>query len=129
MQFATQRVGTRPDAIALDGSEVRLLCGLSRGALSVFSLPPKAVARAVTHRTIEEVWYFLSGEGRMWRKLGDQEAITDVLAGIAISIPTGTHFQFRSDGAEPLIAVAAVMPPWPGEDEVYAVEGPWAPTV
>ncbi|MEO8714156.1 MAG: cupin domain-containing protein [Acetobacteraceae bacterium] len=126
MTFDTKRTSDPPDAIALDGSEVRVLCGLSRGALSTFSLPPHAVARAVAHRTIEEVWYFVAGHGRMWRKLGEQEEITDVSPGVSVSIPTGTHFQFRCDGAEPLTAIAAVMPPWPGEGEVYTVEGPWA---
>lgn len=128
-QFETKRISDAPDAIALDGSEVRVLCGLSRGALSVFSLPAHTVARAVAHRTIEEIWYFVAGRGRMWRRLGEQEAVVEVVAGISISIPTGTHFQFRCDGDEALTAVAAVMPPWPGEGEVYAVDGPWVATV
>jgi mannose-6-phosphate isomerase-like protein (cupin superfamily) len=129
MTFETSRIGDAPDVIALDGSEVRLLCGVSRGALSVFSLPAHAVARAVAHRTIEEVWYFVSGHGRMWRRLGEREEIVEVSAGIALTIPTATQFQFRSDSAEPLSAVAAVMPPWPGEAEVHVVDGPWSPTV
>ncbi len=128
MRFEAKRISDAPDAIALDGSEVRVLCGSSRGALSVFSLAANAVARAVAHRSIEEVWYFVSGHGRMWRKLGDQEEIAEVSPGVSVSIPTGTHFQFRCDGAETLTAVAAVMPPWPGEGEVYAVAGPWEPT-
>jgi len=129
MRFDTKSISDPPDAIALDGSEVRVLCGLSRGALSVFSLQFDAVARAVAHRSIEEVWYFVAGRGRMWRKLGGQEEITEVSPGLSISLPTGTQFQFRCDGAEPLTAIAAVMPPWPGEGEVYAVAGPWMPTV
>jgi len=48
---------------------------------------------------------------------------------VSIAIPTGMHFQFRCDGAEPLEAVAATMPPWPGEGEAYVVEGKWPPTV
>ena len=129
MRLETKRISDAPDVIALDGSEVRVLCGLSRGALSMFSLRSGAVARAVAHRTIEEVWYFVSGHGRMWRKLGDQEEITEVSPGVSICIPTGTHFQFRCDGTETLTAIAAVMPPWPGEGEVYAVAGAWTPTV
>jgi len=39
------------------------------------------------------------------------------------------HFQFRCDGAERLVAVAATMPPWPGAGEAYFVEGKWPPTV
>ena len=127
--FNTKRIGETPDAIAPDGSEVRLLCGLSRGALATFTLMPGEVSKAVAHRTIEEVWYFIRGHGRLWRKSGDAEDITEIGAGVSIAIPTGMHFQFRCDGGEPLEAVAATMPPWPGEGEAYVVEGIWPPTV
>src|SRR5947208_1919193 len=127
--FDTKRIGAAPDAIAPDGSEVRLLCELSRGGMATFRLPTGAVSKAVAHRTIEEVWYFIRGRGRLWRKLADAEEITEVGAGVSIAIPTGMHFQFRCDGTEPLEAVAATMPPWPGEGEAYLVEGKWPPTV
>jgi mannose-6-phosphate isomerase-like protein (cupin superfamily) len=97
--------------------------------MAVFRLQPKAVSRAVGHRTVEEIWYFTGGTGRLWRKLGDREEIVEVAAGVSITIPTGTHFQFRCDGAEALEAVAVTMPPWPGGDEAYAVPGKWEPTV
>jgi len=122
-------MSAEPDVIAPDGSEVRVLCQLSRGGLTAFSLAPKAVSKAVAHRTIEEVWYFTSGRGSMWRKLGDREEVVEVGPGISISIPTGTHFQFRCDGAEPLVAIGATMPPWPGEDEAFFVEGKWHSTI
>jgi mannose-6-phosphate isomerase-like protein (cupin superfamily) len=127
--FDTRRISTAPDAIAPDGSEVRFLCGSSRGGMATFTLMPGAVSKAVAHRTIEEVWYFVRGRGRLWRKSGNAEEITEVGAGVSIRIPTGAHFQFRCDGAEPLEAVAATMPPWPGEGEAYVVEGKWPPTV
>ena len=63
--FETKRVASAPDAIAPDGSEVRVLGQLSRGGLAIFSLPPNAVSKAVAHRTVEEVWYIVSGNGRM----------------------------------------------------------------
>ena len=129
MDFETKRISSAPDTIAPDGSEVRVLCGLTRGGLAVFSLPPKATSKAVAHRTVEEIWYFLSGYGRMWRLLGDNDEIIDVGPGISITIPTGTYFQFRCDGLEPLTAIGTTMPPWPGENEAYLVEGQWTPTV
>jgi mannose-6-phosphate isomerase-like protein (cupin superfamily) len=129
MDFETTRISAEPDAIAPDGSKVRVLCQLSRGGLAAFTLAPKAVSKAVAHRTIEEVWYFISGHGRMWRKLGDREEVVEVGPGISISLPTGTHFQFRCDGSEPLVAIGATMPPWPGEDEAFFVEGKWQPTI
>jgi mannose-6-phosphate isomerase-like protein (cupin superfamily) len=129
MIFETKTAGGAPDAIAPDGSEVRLLCGLPRGGLAAFTLLPQMVAKAVAHRTVEEIWYFVAGRGRMWRRLGEAEEITEVGPGVSLSIPTGTHFQFRCDGAEPLVAVAVTMPPWPGADEAYPVVGIWQPTV
>jgi mannose-6-phosphate isomerase-like protein (cupin superfamily) len=129
VKFATKRISSTPDAIAPDGSELRLLCQLPRGGLAVFSLPPNSVSKAVAHRTVEEVWYVTSGSGRMWRKLGDHEEIIELSPGGSLTIPTGTYFQFRCDGPEPLDAIGATMPPWPGEAEAYGVEGAWEATV
>jgi mannose-6-phosphate isomerase-like protein (cupin superfamily) len=50
----------------------------------------------------------------MWRRLGGREETVEVAAGTSVSIPVGTRFQFRSDSDEPLSAVGATMPPWPG---------------
>jgi mannose-6-phosphate isomerase-like protein (cupin superfamily) len=127
--FDTRHIADAPDAIAPDGSEVRLLGSLPGGSMAVFRLAPSAVSRAVAHRTVEEIWYFTAGQGRMWRRFGDREEITDVRHGVSITIPPGAHFQFRCDGAEPLEAVAATMPPWPGSEEAYSVAGKWEPTV
>ena len=129
MRFETRRIHSEPDAIAPDGSEVRVLCHLSRGGLAIFSLPPNAVSKAFAHRTVEEVWYVTSGRGRMWRKLGDDEQIVEVAPGISLTIPTGTYFQFRCDGEERLDVIGATMPPWPGEGEAFFVDGTWHPTL
>jgi len=129
MTFETRRIAGPPDVVAPDGSEVRVLCGLSRGGLAMFSLRPGAVSRAVAHRTVEEIWYVVSGCGRIWRKLGEQEEIAEIGAGVSLSLPTGTHFQFRCDGPEPLTVLGATMPPWPGADEAYVVEGKWRATL
>ena len=128
MSFETKRIGAAPEAIAPDGSEVRVLCQLTRGGLAIFSLPPGAVSKAVAHRTVEEVWYVISGRGWMWRKLGDQEQIVDLGSGVSLTIPTGTRFQFRCDGSEPLTVIGATMPAWPGEDEAFFVDGKWQST-
>jgi mannose-6-phosphate isomerase-like protein (cupin superfamily) len=127
--FDTKIASAAPDVIAPDGAEVRVLCATPRGSMAVFTLAPGAVAKAVAHRTIEEIWYVASGQGRMWRKSGEREDITELVPGVSLSIRAGTHFQFRSDGAEPLEAVAVTMPPWPGEGEATIVAGKWAPNV
>ena len=129
MSFATKRLGELPDATAPDGSEVRVLCSTSRGSLAHFTLPPHAVSKAMAHRTVEEVWYFVSGRGQMWRHSHDYEEIVDVEPGVAITIPVGTHFQFRCLSHEPLTAVGTTMPPWPGGSEAFTIDGIWDPTV
>ena len=129
MTFETSKIGTEPDAIAPDGSEVRLLCSLARGSMAAFRLAPGSISRAVAHRTVEEIWCFTAGRGQMWRRSGDREEITEVASSVSITIPTGTHFQFRCNGSEPLEAIAVTMPPWPGADEAFVVPGKWEPTV
>jgi mannose-6-phosphate isomerase-like protein (cupin superfamily) len=126
---ATKALAREADVIAPDGCEVRILAQTPRGRMAHFTLGPGQVARAVAHRTVEEVWYFLSGAGRMWRRHGDGEEIVDVVPGLSLSIPLGTCFQLRNDGEKPLAAVAVTMPPWPGEDEAYFVEGKWPASV
>lgn len=129
MPFETKQISTAPDAIAPDGSEVRVLCQVKRGSMAHFTLPPRAVSKAVAHRTIEEIWYFISGQGQMWRRLDGQEEVIEVRPGTSITIPAGTCFQFRSDSHEPRAAIGATMPPWPGEGEAYAGQGIWEATV
>ena len=120
-------LGMLPDAEATDGSQVRLLVTTGRGSLAHFTLAPGCVSRAVRHRTVDEVWFFLSAKGKMWRRYLDEEPVlVDVEAGVALTIPVGTAFQFRADMVyEPLAAVGTTMPPWPGENEAVLVEGPW----
>src|SRR5262245_44243833 len=111
----TRRLASAPDAIAPDGSEVRLLAAVPRGSMAHFTLPPGAVPRPVAHHTVEEVWFFVSGRGRMWRRFAGEEITVEVNRGVSINIPTGAAFQFRCDGDEPLEIVGVTLPPWPGE--------------
>ncbi|MDO9709889.1 cupin domain-containing protein [Paracraurococcus lichenis] len=129
MTWETKRLSDRPEAMAPDGSEVRILAGCGRGSLAQFTLPPGAVSRAVRHRTVEEVWYVLSGRGRMWRAAEGREEVVELVPGLSLSIPVGTRFQFRADGDEPLTTLGTTMPPWPGEAEAIPVEGIWPPTL
>jgi mannose-6-phosphate isomerase-like protein (cupin superfamily) len=129
MAFSTQSVATAGEVTAPDGSMVRLLAVAGRGSMAHFTLPPHGVARAVRHRTVDELWFVLSGRGRMWRCDADTEEVVVLEYGVSLAIPCGASFQFRSDSAEPLHAVGVTMPPWPGDDEAYFVEGPWDATV
>ena len=127
--FETKRLPLNPDVIAPDGCDVRILLDLDGGGMAHFELPGGEISTAVTHRTVEEIWFFLSGRGQMWRSSEDGEDVVAVEAGVCITIPLGTRFQLRSLAAEPLAAVAITMPPWPGEDEAVLVEGKWTPTL
>jgi mannose-6-phosphate isomerase-like protein (cupin superfamily) len=94
-----------------------------------FELPPGDTATAVMHDTVEEIWYFLSGRGQMWRQQDGYSAIVEVHANVSLTIPVRTRFQFRSLGNEPLRAIGVTMPPWPGDGEALVVAGPWHPTL
>ncbi len=127
--FETKRLGAEADATAPDGAAVRLLPRLAGGSMAHFELPAGAVSRAVTHRTVEEIWYVLSGQGALWRRSPQAERIEPIGPGVALTIPLGVAFQFRADAEAPLAFLAVTMPPWPGMDEAIALEGPWTPTV
>ena len=122
-RFETKRLPTARDAVAPDGSDVRILLGLSAGGMAHFQLAPGETSVPVAHRTVEEIWYFLAGRGEMWRRLDDHEEVVAVEPGVCITIPLRTHFQFRSFEGEALAAVGVTMPPWPGEGETYKVQG------
>lgn len=66
--FTTRRLSSEPDVVAPDGSDVRILPGLAGGGMAHFELAPSETSRAVAHRTVEEIWFFLSGRGEMWRR-------------------------------------------------------------
>ena len=127
--FSTARLPVSPSDVAPDGTDVRTLLQVSGGSFAHFELGPGKISNAVTHRTVEEIWYFQGGRGEMWRKQGDREEIVPVEAGVCVTIPLGTRFQFRSYGYEPLVVVVVTLPPWPGGDEAYQVDGKWKPTV
>ncbi len=124
--FTSGRASQAYDALAPDGSEIRLLHQI--GAVSVVHcrLPAGAASLPVRHRTVEEVWVFLAGRGQVWRKQGEREETLDVAPGMSLTIPLGTEFQFRAGGDAPLEFLIATTPPWPGEEEAVLLEaGRW----
>lgn len=127
-KFETKRLPVQRDCAAPDGSDVRLLLGVKNGALAHFQLGTDQVSIAVTHKTVDEVWYILSGQGEMWRLNNQQEEVILLEPGVSLTIPLGTKFQFRTIGDKPLAAIGMTTPPWPGEDEAVVVEGKWEPT-
>ncbi|MGG5821876.1 cupin domain-containing protein [Falsiroseomonas sp. HW251] len=129
MSFETKSLPARHDVVAPDGSEVRILLQRPGGSMAHFRLAPGEVATAIVHRTIEEIWYVLAGAGEMWRRHGEREEVVPLSPGTCLTIPVGTRFQFRATADAPLDAIGITMPPWPGDGEAVAVDGPWTPTV
>ena len=123
--FQTRTLPEQMDELAPDGSEIRRLCRTEGASLVHVSLPPNQVSRAVVHRSVEEMWYFVSGRGELWRSLAGAEAVVAVSAGVAVTLPAGTAFQFRASGTECLVAVCVTVPPWPGDAEAEPATGPW----
>lgn len=126
MSFVSTTPAAAYDVLAPDGSEIRFLPQLAGGSMVHCTLPPGAVSLAVTHRTVEELWYVLAGAGELWRAQDGREQVVPLLPGTAHTIPLGAHFQFRNPGAEPLAFVIVTMPPWPGMDEAVRVTDHWA---
>jgi mannose-6-phosphate isomerase-like protein (cupin superfamily) len=127
--FATLRLPSDATLLAPDGSDVHVLLGLPGGSMAHFELGAGRVSLAVTHRTVDEVWFVLAGAGEMWRKQGEREEIVALEPGVCLTIPVGTHFQFRASTSQSVAAVAITMPPWPGESEAIVVQGHWAPSI
>ena len=124
-EFSTLPLPAERTVVAPDGSNVRMLLGLSTGTMAHFELPAGMTSSAVVHRTVEEIWFVVAGRGQMWRRQGEREQIVELVPGTCLTLPLGTHFQFRASAAEPVAVVGVTMPPWPGADEAIAVPGPW----
>lgn len=126
-RFSTAHVDQAPEVMAPDGSAVRPLCALpGTASFAQFELGPGQTAKAVSHATVEEVWFVTSGSGEMWRSQGGEEEVTKLEPGVCLTIPLGTTFQFRA-GAQGLKAVAVTVPPWPVDspNEARFDSGPW----
>jgi len=122
-EFDTMRLPAARDAVAPDGSDVRVLLQLRAGGMAHFELAAGATSRAVAHRTVEEIWYFVAGRGEMWRQQGERDEVVVVERGVCLTIPLGTRFQFRSLGDEPLAAVGVTLPPLAGRWRGLRSEG------
>ena len=124
------RRAEHPDATAPDGSEIRLLAdarhAATRSSMVEVVLPAGQISRPVYHRTVEEIWYILEGEGQVWRCPPDADPASvprqQVSPGDALVIPTGWHFQFAASPNGPLRFLCHTTPPWPGEDEAVPAE-------
>jgi mannose-6-phosphate isomerase-like protein (cupin superfamily) len=123
--FATTRLPAGVTEIAPDGSAVRVLLGVSGGTMAHFELSAGKTSLAVAHRTVEEIWFVVTGRGELWRKDDAREEVVALEPGVCVTLPPGTHFQFRASPTEGVGIVAATIPRWPGGDEAERVPGRW----
>jgi mannose-6-phosphate isomerase-like protein (cupin superfamily) len=123
--WVTTQLSENYDYLAPDGSEIRLLPEVGGAGLCHCTLPEGGVSKAVTHKTVDEIWYVLSGEGQVWRKRGSHDAVVAVHEETSLTISFSDHFQFRNSGTEPLCILIATIPRWPGPEESVEVEGKW----
>jgi mannose-6-phosphate isomerase-like protein (cupin superfamily) len=119
------------DDVAPDGSEVRLRVRGETASMANFQLNAGAASRAVAHRSVEELWFVLAGNGHIWLKSETAEETVALRPGVSVRIPKGTVFQFRASHEDMLSILGVTIPPWPIDPvgaEPADVQA-WQPTV
>ena len=103
---------------ARDGSEIRELArppaSAQNQSLAEATVPPGSETTEHFHRTSEEIYYFLSGSGRM--RLGDE--VSAVQAGDVVVITPGARHKLWNPGDEPLVLLCCCAPPYTDGDTV-----------
>jgi mannose-6-phosphate isomerase-like protein (cupin superfamily) len=115
------RVEQRQSFITADGSSIRELAGIPSGnamqqSLAEATVPPGGETVEHFHRTTEEIYVFVGGEGRM--RLGQDEA--DVRAGDTVVIAPGVKHKLWNPGPEPLVLLCCCAPPYRDDDTVLS---------
>lgn len=123
--FTTRQLVEALPESAPDGSDVRPLVRVAGASVAHFTLAAGQVSKPVRHRTIEEIWYVLSGTGALWRQQPMGDSIVPLAPGTCVIIPPETDFQFRATGNESLCVLGITLPPWPGSAEAEACDGVW----
>ncbi len=110
----------RVDAfITKDGSEIRELLAhrnscLRQQSLAEARVSPGAATTPHFHRKTEEIYYILTGRGRM--TVGDE--VRAVAPGDAIAIPPQVAHQILNTGPEPLVFLCCCAPAYEHDDTV-----------
>jgi mannose-6-phosphate isomerase-like protein (cupin superfamily) len=101
-----------------DGSEVREIARppdtARNQSLAEARIPAGGETTEHLHRASEEIYHFVSGEGRM--RLGDEES--EVRPGETVVIPPGTRHKLWNPGSRPLVLLCCSSPPYYDEDTV-----------
>ena len=126
--FTTKHVQKDYNYKAPDTTEIRLLPSMKGGGLAHCTLRPGHTSNPIFHKTVEEIWYFIEGEGLFARSEGDSGTweVAEVESGVSVTIPVGVRFQFRNNGDVPLKSIIVTMPRWPGKNEAAPIaKGNW----
>jgi mannose-6-phosphate isomerase-like protein (cupin superfamily) len=101
-----KQLGQEYDYLTPDGSEIRLLSAVRGGGLAHCRLPPAGVSQPVVQKIVEEIWYFISGTGQVWRKLGDFERVVDVRSEMSVTLDAAKVAMIRAAAStQPLCAL------------------------
>ena len=103
----------------LDGSQIRELAGpawtaVRNQSLAEATLPIDGETTEHYHVEAEEIYYFVSGRGRM--RLGETE--DDIKPGDCVVIPPGTRHKLWNTGSEPLVLLCCCAPAYSDADTV-----------
>ncbi len=115
--------------VAADGSLVRLL-GRVPGASAIHcSVPARQVGNPSYNVGLDELWFFLDGNGQLWRRPRDRSVpgeVVDVRAGSIVSIPRDVEFQFRNTCDRELVFICMTSPAWSNEQQnQHLDQGHW----
>ena len=103
----------------LDGSQIRELAGPAwtdarHQSLAEATVPPGGETAEHYHPRTEELYYFVSGSGRM--RLGEEE--TEVHAGDCVVIVPGTPHKLWNPSSDPLVLLCCCAPAYSDDDTV-----------
>jgi mannose-6-phosphate isomerase-like protein (cupin superfamily) len=107
----------------LDGSTIREIAGRvtlpsQNQSLAEAVVPPGGQTLAHYHGQSEELYFFLTGAGRV-RVAG---AWQDVRPGDCVVLPPGVEHKLENPGSEPLVLLCCCSPAYAHEDTVLTEE-------
>jgi mannose-6-phosphate isomerase-like protein (cupin superfamily) len=114
-----------PAFITKDGSQIREILSpansaIERQSLAEALLPPGEATDEHSHPITEEIYYILSGAGRM--RIEGEERDVGQFDGIAI--PPGALHKIWNTGEEDLVFLCMCVPRYTHEDTVLERKGP-----
>ena len=127
MMPRTHVLSAEPDSVSPDGSaEIRHILQSPHGDLT--HAVCRAGSMAAVHHLpeLDEGYFVLAGEGELWRRTEDREAVTSLKPGRWVAMPAGMKFTYRANKGTPLVFLVMVLPSWKPELFHTFPGGPWA---